>query len=608
MALTFDKPINKTTYCSFLLALGVVSLLSIRLQSSFLKAIRPALLLGGSIAGTTLLINYRSPSKLDEEQARIEGEAESRQSEIEQERQRLYEEQAEIESRLQQWADETKSMFEQQLTSERENYEAVIETLKCRLAELNGVARPKGNSRIEWIADRVIDVFLEYGIACDFEDCHEIPGEDLIWLSPRQGVKVSQVRALAEELQLRIAGIDYPPSISLTDEASIEISIKVSAEKQRREKASIEEELIEAPADWFEEMISHPEVNHLRVAGESGSGKSTLIDNYICLAKKDLGDDVEIVVIDPKFPDTKWVIDGVEIIPQFKGYERLKDELGNEHPSALEGLIAMQQDVRDRLSKAATEKLAGKDITERKPTIYVIDEAEDLVGTFGEDAAEPIRSVLRVGRSTKVKAVIIGQDPGCRAYKMQKANFRNAAQIFLRENATAGIEEVGLTRSQKAELKKQVGLRQLLAENDRNKRFYGVIKYPGCPAFCANMPSVGAFRGRALPPTELPLVSTSVSGPVSASNGVKSFVSSVSRADTEVQNQGNSSGYKADTLAEIVEREAKLEQLNCILAELGETATLTQIIPRLYPDVAGLERTHRQWQKAREDYRKLTGR
>lgn len=603
MALTFNQPINRTTYCSFLLALGIVSLLSIRLQSSLLKMVRPALLLGGSIAGTTLLINYRSPSKLDEEQKRIQMNSEKRQAEIEQERQRLYEEQAEIESRLQAWADQTKSMFEQQLTSERENYEAVIETLKVRLAELNGVQRPKGNSRIEWIADRVIDVFLEYGIACDYEDSHEIPGEDLIWLTPRQGVKVSQVRALAEELQLRIAGIDYPPAISLTDEACIEISIKVSAEKQRRERASIEDELIEPAPDWFEEMISHPEVNHLRVAGESGSGKSTLIDNYICLAKKDLGDDVDIIVIDPKFPDTRWVIDGVEIIPQFKGYERLKDEFGNEHPSALEGLIAMQQDVRDRLSKAATEKLAGKDITERKPTIYVVDEAEDLVGTFGEDAAEPIRSVLRVGRSTKVKAVIIGQDPGCRAYKMQKANFRNAAQIFLRENAIAGIEEVGLTRSQKAELKKQVGLRQLLAENDRSKRFYGVIKYPGCPAFCANMPSVGAFRGRALPPTELPVVSDAVSG----SNGVKSFVSGVSRADTEAQNQGNSSGYKADTLAQIVERESKIDRLNCILEELGEAATLTQIIPRLYPEVAGLERTHRQWQKAREDYRKLTG-
>jgi energy-coupling factor transporter ATP-binding protein EcfA2 len=599
MALTFEQQPNKLTYCGFLLALGALSLLTVRLQSSWLKMVRPAFLLGGAIAGTTLLIDYRSPSKLDDEQTRIEKEAEAQRLEIEQERQRLYQEQAEIEARLQAWADETKTLFEQQLTSERETYETVIDSLKTRLAELGGVKRPKGNSRIEWIADRVIDVFLEYGIACDYEDSHEIPGEDLIWLTPRQGVKVSQVRALSDELQLRIAGIDYPPAISLTDEACIEISIKVSVEKQRRERASIEDELIEPAPDWFIEMIQHPEVNHLRVAGESGSGKSTLIDNYICLAKKELGDDVNIIIIDPKFPDTKWVIDGVEIIPQFKGYERLKDETGTEHPSALEGLIAMQQDVRDRLSKAATEKLAGKDITERKPTIYVVDEAEDLIGTFGEDAAEPIRSVLRVGRSTKVKAVIIGQDPGCRSYKMQKANFRNAAQIFLRENATAGIEEVGLTRTQKTELKKQVGLRQLLAENDRSKRFYGVIKYPGCPAFCANMPSVGAFRGRALPPTELPVVSDAVSAQA-ASEQEYSVYSGGQKTPQNGQNN-------AATLADTIEREAKLERLDCILLEIGNDAPLTQIIPRLYPEVEGLERTHRRWQKAREDYRRLTG-
>lgn len=598
MALTFEQP-NKLTYCGFLLALGALSLLTVRLQSSWLKMVRPAFLLGGAIAGTTLLIDYRSPSKLDDEQTRIEKEAEAQRLEIEQERQRLYQEQAEIEARLQAWADETKTLFEQQLTSERETYESVIDSLKTRLAELGGVKRPKGNSRIEWIADRVIDVFLEYGIACDYEDCHEIPGEDLIWLTPRQGVKVSQVRALSDELQLRIAGIDYPPAISLTDEACIEISIKVSVEKQRRERASIEDELIEPAPDWFEQMIQHPEVNHLRVAGESGSGKSTLIDNYICLAKKDLGDDVDIIIIDPKFPDTKWVIDGEEIIPQFKGYERLKDEFGNEHPSALEGLLAMQQDVRDRLSKAATEKLAGKDITERKPTIYVVDEAEDLIGTFGEDAAEPIRSVLRVGRSTKVKAIIIGQDPGCRAYKMQKANFRNAAQIFLRENATAGIEEVGLTRTQKAELKKQVGLRQLLAENDRSKRFYGVIKYPGCPAFCANMPTVGAFRNRSLPPTELPVVSEAVSAQTASKREYPVY--------SPMQNTSQNGQNNAATLADTIEREAKLEQLNCILLEIGNDAPLTQVIPRLYPEVDGLERTHRRWQKAREDYRKLTG-
>ncbi|MGB3205204.1 MAG: type IV secretory system conjugative DNA transfer family protein [Crinalium sp.] len=493
MAIEFEvSPLSPRQRLGLLAAsvvVGVISLLTIKYQDLSWKILRLSLVGSGAIAGAVLLHEYRP--KAEEEVNSYES---SQLAMVEDERLRLIQENELLDQRLQQWADEQTQQWQQQYNDQAQMYEQIINQQYQKIAQLEGIKRPKGNSRIEWVADQIIDVLLEYEIYCDYKDSHAVPGCDLIWVIPRTGVRVRKLKDIAEEIQLRIPGIEVPPEITVSDGA---IQISCSADKAKVDRKAVEKgnKLIEPSGDWFRAMTTHPDVNHLFCNGDTGSGKSTLIDNFICLAKQELGNNVEIIIIDPKFPDSTWVIDGEEILPQYKGYEPLTDEYGEEHPSALDGLRAMYDDVRSRLENAAQAKLAGREKPNRIPRIYVIDEAEDLIATFGDDAAEPIRSVLRVGRSTKVKAVIIGQNPGCKAYKMEKANLRNCGQLYLRENALAGIDQVAPTAALKKQLRDQISLRQVEGEKDRSKRFYTLIKYPGMPAFTALCPPPAAYSG-----------------------------------------------------------------------------------------------------------------
>lgn len=483
---------------------GGISLLTIGNNQNWLRVLRLSLVSAGAIAGGVLLYEYRTPSKLEKQMLELQqreieshSNAASSLAAVEVERTRLYQEQEQLDKQLQQWADEQMQSWKSQLEDQAAMYEMMIVQLRSRIDELEGIKRPAGTSRIAWVANQIIDVLLEYEVEADYHDSHAIPGSDIVWVIPRSGVKVKKLKELSEEIHLRLPGVESV-EISLTDDGTIQIvcsTDKAKTERQKLSNSKSDRAIVDDPS-WFEKMITHPDVNHLFVNGDTGSGKSTLIDNFISAAKRELGREVEIIIIDPKFPDSSWVIDGEEFLPQFKGYDRLIDESGIEHPSAIDGLYQMLEDVRSRLATAAQAKLAGRDKPNRKPRIYVIDEAEDLVATFGEDAAEPIRSVLRVGRSTKVKAIIIGQNSGCKAYKLEKANLRNAAQLYLRENALAGVDQVGTTVAIKKVLRDQVAQRQHEGESDRSKRFYCLVKYPGCPAFTALAPKPGSYSAK----------------------------------------------------------------------------------------------------------------
>jgi len=473
---------------------GNLSFFSITYQDLPFKILRLSLTTVGAIAGGILLKEHRTPDRFEIEVLTFEQQKEQEIQAIAQQREELYKEQDLLNQQLQNWADELVLTTEQEKQDQQQLYEGTIVQLQSRISELEGIKRPRGTSRIEWVANQIIDVLLEYEVFADYHDSHAIPGNDIIWVNPRQGVKVRKLKELAEEIQLRLKAIALP---ELTvQEGSICISLptdKAKTESLAAAGTKKKKGIIDPPPTWFQDMVLNPEVNHLFVNGDTGSGKSTLIDNFICYAKQELGKSVDIIICDPKFPDSEWVVDGEEILPQYKGYERLIDEDGEEYPSALDGVLDMFQDVRLRLEIAAKDKLAGRGVKPRQPRIYVVDEAEDLVASFGKDASESIQSVLRVGRSTKVKAIIIGQNPGCKAYGLEKANLRNCAQIYLRENALSGIDQVAPTTEIKKQLREQVALRQAAAEGDRSKRFYGLVKYPGQPPFIALMPEPQKF-------------------------------------------------------------------------------------------------------------------
>lgn len=397
--------------------------------------------------------------------------------------------------------DQMREQLAQTFEKREEFYQTQVSHLQQAVAQANGIKRPRASlGYIAYIGNQILDVLAEYKCPCDFIDAHKTEVADVAVLSvlvePREGVKVAHVAALTQEIQARV-GLGEP-EVALTEDGRIEIQIVDEEAEKHRARGDKSSPIQEPdPAIVRQDLTKS---THFFISGDTGSGKSSLVNNIICLIKEAFGEEVEIVICDPKFPDNDWIIQGEKVVPQFKGYDRLVTDDGETLPNALDGIIQMYEDVRGRLDEAAIAEISGRPAPARKLRIYVIDEAEDMVAQYGDKASDPIKAVLRVGRSTRVVAIILGQSPMCSDYGMKKANLNNTTRFWLRENGLKGLDDCNPTREQRAIVKAQVYARQRRAEqelidgfNPPPSSFFALIKAPGRPPFMCSLPKPNEY-------------------------------------------------------------------------------------------------------------------
>lgn len=532
--------------------IGLISLCTVQNQSLVAKVIRPILVTSGAVAGGRLLYDYRPRNeskgnrendktensngdinksndfngneasqieqqkqrevleferlervkeeqfKKQQEQIQKQLEEEKRQYQLEMEsvqkqRELMIAEQSAVEERLQKWVDDQQKAWQESIDSQREMYELQIGQLQQRIADLNAIELfTSKHGYAGWIGNQVIGVLLEYELFADGQDCHQLPNSDvMIWVKPRKGVRVRKLKELGEEIQLRL-GLEDPPEITIDDD-TICITLKPSSQRKSKKEGK-DKMAVQEPNKWFPEAIHV--ANHYFIPGDTGSGKSELVNNIVCMARRELGDDVRIIIIDPKFPDTEWNIDGVEVMPQYKGYQQLELD-GKKYPSAYDGLYAMADDMRGRLETATKAKLRSQEIPKRIPTLYIVDEVPDLIANAGDakgDVVDAILSVVRVGRSSKVKCLLLGQDPSCIVYGFKTtATLKNFSCFYLREFALKGIDDLVPTTTEKSKLKALVQKQLKAAETDPNEQYFALVKYPGRAAFVARLPPPKAY-------------------------------------------------------------------------------------------------------------------
>jgi len=389
-------------------------------------------------------------------------------------------------SRFQSQWDERETRFSEELEATRELYESQITQLQSAVRALNAPRPFQSVSRLAYAGNQIIGYFSNrHQVVLDAHETDSSPRRDYIWLSPRIPLQKAKFKVWEGELQ-QLLGLPSEPTIDIDRDGLIKISFSRLDDREKTPEPTI----APPPRDWFRRAIESS--NHYFVNGDTGSGKSTLIANIIGMASSILGEDTEIIIIDPKYPDSDWHIE-----PKYKGYEE-----------SAEGAKAMAQDVTNRLSEAREAADNGMPIPRRIPRFYIIDEAEDLIA-FDSSVGEAIKSTLRVGRSTNTKCLFIGQSPNCSDYKLRKANFNNTTQFFLRDNAKRGISDLSPNNEIRADLSEQYALYMKAANGKRENNFemyYGLIKFQGQSPFMAYLPEPNHWRKvLALAPSNRPI-------------------------------------------------------------------------------------------------------
>ena len=308
-------------------------------------------------------------------------------------------------------------------------------------------------------------------------------------------------------------------------------------------------DIIEPPSDWLVKvcMLS----NHFRVNGQTGSGKSTFMLNLLTILVKSFeakNQNVEIIIIDPKYPFSDWG----SYTPSYKGLEE-----------SLEGLEAMSKTVLERLALARECADRKRPLPVFRPQLWVVDEIDMIASEYQKEAAKHLKTGLKVGRALGVKLAYVGQSPLSSDLKLRRNDFNNSTNFFLGSNGLAGVDEICYTKRDKDFYMMQIAAREALEQ-----KYFALIKAPSLPPFTAQLPRENEY-GLTLPSLE----------------------------DSKILEAGEDSKINAS--------QSSTDKLEAIKAlKLAGEDRLSVIICKVW----GLSSASgRNYQTAREEYRKLTG-
>jgi hypothetical protein len=364
-----------------------------------------------------------------------------------------------------------------------------------------------------WVAQLLLQALQENEVFCQLKGFYKPPGirEVSVWVELAAGTTAKKLENISKEVGTMVK-FGEPTIVWDADECVYEFQFSPQVESYETSYEVLidnESELpeIQEPEDknWFVNVVLDPKSNHYMIHGPTGGGKSVLVDNLMCVAGDDLaiatGKKLRIFIVDPKFPDSEWTYRGKRLKPQYRRWE-----------GSIQGVLAMQQEVNDRLDEAALAAEAVPQhlyedlnytiqLPERDIDFWVIDEAAALHSTYKQQCEMAYKSVLWVGRSTLVKAILVGQNPNVSNYGLQIPDLGNCTRFYIGITALEALDRyIKPPREVKAKLKGQIyaRLRRVKAQKmagikEPPEQFFALVVKSNEPPFVVQLPAPKAY-------------------------------------------------------------------------------------------------------------------
>ncbi len=279
-------------------------------------------------------------------------------------------------------------------------------------------------------AIRLQQTLQNFGVKVTVTDISCGPSVTRYELQPEQGVKVSKIVSLADDIKLNLAAADIRIEAPIPGKAAIGIEVP------NKEAGSVSlRELLETES--FKENSSNiafaagkdiagkvivadiGKMPHLLIAGATGSGKSVCINTIIMsIIYKAHPEDVKLIMIDPKVVELS-VYNGIPhlLTPVVTDPKKASGALGwavAEMDARYKKFAAMG--VRDLKGYNAkidkSEANEGEEMPEKMPQIVIIiDELADLMMVAPGDVEGAICRLAQLARAAGIYLVIATQRP-----------------------------------------------------------------------------------------------------------------------------------------------------------------------------------------------------
>ncbi|PIR54465.1 cell division protein FtsK [Candidatus Peregrinibacteria bacterium CG10_big_fil_rev_8_21_14_0_10_42_8] len=263
----------------------------------------------------------------------------------------------------------------------------------------------------------------EFDIRVTMRDAHPGPTVTQFTLKPSEGVKLSKIAALKDDLTLALSA----PSLRI--EAPIPGKALVGIEMPNTERTIVHlREMLESPE--FTESTSPltlalgrdvsgnavvsalDEMPHLLIAGATGAGKSVCMNSFlVSLLYQNAPHELKLILIDPK---------RVELMP-YDGIPHLLTPVITEAERALQALRWAVAEMGRRLHRFSEAKVRNLDEFNEKQMeeegilpriVIVIDELADLMmRQYRRDTETMVARIAQMARATGMHLIIATQRP-----------------------------------------------------------------------------------------------------------------------------------------------------------------------------------------------------
>ena len=294
-----------------------------------------------------------------------------------------------------------------------------------------GVAAAGDSAReLKETAMRLQQTLNTFGVRVTITDISQGPSVTRYELQPEQGVKVSKIVGLADDIKLNLAATDIRIEAPIPGKAAIGIEVP---NKENMPVAL--RELLEARE--FREFPSNlafavgkdiagkvvvadiAKMPHMLIAGATGSGKSVCINTLIMsILYKAHPDDVKLIMVDPKVVELS-VYNGIPhlLIPVVTDPKKASAAL-HWGVSEMEDRYRKFADFNVRDLKGYNQKVAGmrdngdESAPAKMPQIVIIvDELADLMMVCPGEVEESICRLAQLARAAGIHLIIATQRP-----------------------------------------------------------------------------------------------------------------------------------------------------------------------------------------------------
>lgn len=281
----------------------------------------------------------------------------------------------------------------------------------------------KGSSRnfLE-SAKKLEDTLLSFGVVAKVTQINQGPTVTRYELQPKQGVKVSKIVNLADDIALNLAASGIRIEAPIPGKAAVGIEVPNEQSEMVYLREVIEtDQFVAFPSKLAfalgRDIGGKPiiadigKMPHMLIAGATGSGKSVCINTLITsILYKASPAEVKLIMIDPKVVELN-VYNGIPhlLIPVVTDPKKAAGALSwavNEMTKRYQ--MFADNNVRDM--KGFNAKVT--DETQRMPNIIIIiDELADLMMTAAKEVEDAICRLAQMARAAGIHLVIATQRP-----------------------------------------------------------------------------------------------------------------------------------------------------------------------------------------------------